>query len=108
VPNGGRKIKMNLRTILLGLFLAAIFLCGVWVIILNYYWWLYVGFVRKEHHSPIPLLGGLLCFLVLHNLRIFGVHFWAWLPWILDPGCVFLLGLFVYTAIVSRGFKRGV
>jgi hypothetical protein len=59
----------------------------------------YLGIVaHKEHHSPLPLLGGLLCNLALRGVPIAGVRPWAWLPWILDPGCVFLVGLFIYTA----------
>lgn len=96
---------MSLAAILYGVFASAVFLCGAWIMILNYYGWLYLGLVRKEHHSPIPLLGGLFCFAVLRS-RDVAVHFWAWLPVILDPGCVFLVGVFIYAAMVTRGFQR--
>ena len=85
--------------------IAAIFLFGVWVIFLNYYYWLYLGLVRKKHHSPIALVGGLCCFLVLRYSPFVADHRWAWLPLMVDPGCIFLAGLFVYTAMASPGFS---
>lgn len=97
---------MTDRIILHWLFLGFLFLAGSYFIFQNYYAWLYLGMARKEHHSPLPLLGGLLCHLALRGVPIAGVRAWAWLPWILDPGCVFLVGLFIYTAIVTRGFQR--
>jgi len=98
-------IKMNLGAILGLVVVAAIFLLGVWIIVFNYYV-MYLGFVRKQHApSPGPLVGGLFCFLILRS-PFFHLHYWAWLPLILDPGCVFLLGVFIYTAIASRCFKR--
>jgi hypothetical protein len=99
---------MTDRIILLWLFLGFLFLAGAYFIFQNYYAWLYLGMVaRKERHSsPLPLLGGLLSHLALQGVPNAGVRAWAWVPWILDPGCVFLLGLFLYTAIVTRGFQR--
>jgi len=86
--------------------LAAIFLFGLWFIFLNYYYWLYLGLVRKKHYSPIAMVGGLCCFLVLRYTPIVVDHRWAWVPLIVDPGCIFLAGLFAYSAIASRGFRE--
>jgi hypothetical protein len=91
--------------IYLSLFAGFLFLAGAYFIFQNYYSWIYLGMARKKHISPLPLLGGLLCHLGMRGAPIAGIRSWAWLPWIVDPGCVFLVGLFIYTAIVTKGFK---
>lgn len=96
---------MSLRAILYGVLAGAVFLCGAWIIILNYYGWVYLGLVRRKSRSPIPLLGGLFCFAVLRS-PVVAVHSWAWLPVILDPGCLLLFGVFIYAATATRGFQR--
>jgi hypothetical protein len=96
---------MTLGTIIHWLITASVFQLGAWVIFLNCYSWLYPGFIKREHHSPIPSLGGTLCSLALFFSPAAGVRSWAWLPLILDPGCVYLIGVFIYSAIVTRSFK---
>jgi hypothetical protein len=82
-----------------------LFLTGAYLISMNYYHWIYLWLAGKKASSPLPLLGGLLCHLAMRVAPIAGIRAWTWLPWILDPGCVFLAGLFVYIAIVTKGFK---
>ena len=95
------------RGMILGwLFLGFVFLGGAYFMFLNYYHRIYPLLARKKGSSPLPLLGGLLCHAAMRVAPIAGVRAWAWVPWIVDPGCVFLVGLFFHTAIVTRGFNR--
>jgi len=97
---------MTHRIILLWLFLGLVFLAGAYFMFLNYYHWIYPWLARKKGSSPLPLLGGLLCHAAMRVAPLAGVRAWAWLPWIVDPWFVFLVGVFIYTAIVTKGFKR--
>jgi hypothetical protein len=97
---------MAARIIIHWLITAILFLLGVWAITLNFYYWLYLGFTKREHHSPVPFVGGLFCSLSLYYSPAAVGHPWALLPLILDPGCVYLIGVFIYSAIVTKGFKR--
>ena len=96
---------MTLNPIILWLVTALAFMYGAWCIFLNYYDWLYLGLTKREHHSPIPFIGGVLCSLALFYSPIAVTLPWAWLPLLIDPGCVYLIGLFIYSAIVTKGFK---
>lgn len=98
---------MTIGTTILWLTTALLFLFGLWGILLNYYDWLYLEFTKREHHSPIPLVGGLLCSIALYNSPQEAFHSWGWLPFFLDPGCAYLIGVFIYSAIVTRRFKIG-
>jgi len=91
--------------IYLWLIVGFLFLLGAYLISMNYLHWIYPWLARKKGSSPLPLIGGLFCYLAMRIFPIAGVRSWAWLPWILDPGCAFLVGFFFYTAIVTRGFK---
>jgi hypothetical protein len=54
-------------------------LLSIYIIGLNFscvYLWL----VRKEHHSLVPLIGGVTGVLALLICTIAPVHAWAWLP----------------------------
>jgi len=93
------------RMILLWIFLGGLFLLGVYLIFMNYYAWIYPFVTRKKGKSPLPLIGGLLCNASMRVCPIAGVRSWAWLAWLVDPGCVFLLGVFIYTAIATKGFQ---
>jgi hypothetical protein len=84
---------------------APLFLCGAFIIFMNYYAWLYLGYARRGHHSPVPFIGGGLCAVALLVSPFAEVRPWAWVPLLLDPGCVYLIGLFIYSAVVTKGFK---
>ncbi len=99
------ETQMTFGMIIHWLITALAFLSGAFVISMNYYSWLYLGITRREHHSPIPFFGGVLCSVALLFSPIAEARSWAWLPLILDPGCIYLVGLFIYSAIVTRGFK---
>src|SRR5260370_11198238 len=91
--------------IYLWLIVGFLFLAGAYLISMNYYHWIYPWLTRKKASSPLPLLGGLLCPLAMRVAPIAGGRAWAWIPWVLDPRCVFLAGVFIFTAIVTKGFK---
>ncbi len=82
-----------------------VFLLGALLISMNYYLWLYLGYVRRGHHSPVPFLGGAICSSALLFSPVAEIRTWAWLPLLLDPGCGYLIGLFIYSAVVTKGFK---
>jgi hypothetical protein len=95
---------MTREMILPWLFLVLMFLLGAHLSVMNYRV-LYQVYVRKEHHSPLPLIGGFLCLAAMLMCPIARIRAWAWVPLIVDPGGVFLVGVFIYTAIVTKGFK---
>ena len=82
---------------------ATLFVTGAYLIALNFYGWLYLGLAKKEHHSPIAFLGGVLCALSL--LILASTRRWFWVPLLLDPGCVYLVGVFIYSLIATKGFR---
>ena len=61
---------------------------GGWVIALNYAVF-YRQFFRRRHHSWIPLIGGFVGVFAMLACPLPAVRRLAWLPLILDPGCVF-------------------
>lgn len=65
----------------------------------------YVGLVRKEHHSMTPLIGGFIGLLALFICPIASTHALAWLPLVLDLGCVFSMCSLLYHVIVLEAFK---
>jgi hypothetical protein len=91
---------MAFGAILFWLIATSAFLIGTYLIGLNYYGWLYLGLMRKVHHSPIAVLGGVLCALSLFMLPL--TRSWFWVPLVLDPGSVFLVGFFAYFVAVKR------
>lgn len=89
-----------LRWILAGL----LGLVGCWLIVLNFSV-VYLWYVRREHHSFIPLLGGCLAALAMLACPLPGVVRFAWIPLIVDLGCLFSVLGFVY-AVVRGCFSR--
>jgi len=61
---------------------------GGWVIALNFAVF-YLQFTRQRQHSWIPLIGGFLAFFGMAACPLPAVQRLAWLPFVLDPGCVF-------------------
>lgn len=79
-------------------------MAGAYITLMNYYA-LYLGVTKKEHHSLGPLLGGVLCSLALLFSPLGALRPWAWLPLLVDPGCVFMVGGAIYDLIVTKVFK---
>lgn len=78
---------------------------GAWVIACNFAcitMWL----AHRRHASLVPLVGGLLTSAALLACPIRGSFRFAWVPLVIDPGCLWALGLFLYAAGVLRCFKR--
>ena len=69
-------------------FAVVLALLGGWVTALNYRVF-YLEFTGQRQRSWIPLLGGFLAFLGLAACPVPAVRRLAWLPIVLDPGCVF-------------------
>ena len=80
-------------------------LVGCWIIFLNFSV-VYVWFLRREHHSFIPLLGGCLAGLAMLASPLPGVVRFAWIPLIVDLGCLFSFLSFIYAVVVLRCFSR--
>jgi hypothetical protein len=78
---------------------------GLWVIALNVAVF-YLQFTRRRQRSWIPLLGGFLLFLGMAACPLPTVRRLAWLPFILDPGCIFGLlfsiVMLIYMIIAPR------
>jgi hypothetical protein len=60
-------------------------LFGVWVTACNYAC-IYLGLVRREHHSIVPLVGGTCVALAWLLCPAAVARGWAWLPLAIDPG----------------------
>ena len=78
---------------------------GIWVIGLNYLC-AYLAVVKHEHHSLLPLVGGIAGGITLLIYPSDAVRAWAWLPLILDLGCAFTLFSFFYAVIVLKVFHK--
>ena len=74
------------RWVLAGLFT----LLGGWIIVANYAG-VIVWYLRGENHSMTPLIGGFLACFGMLACPMPAVEKVAWVPFIVDLGCVFLL-----------------
>jgi len=89
------------RWILSGLF----GLLGSWIIILNYS--MVISWYRhRRHSSRIPLLGGLCLMAGMLASPLPGVTRYAWVPLVIDLGCLFTLVEFCYAVLWLQVFKR--
>jgi hypothetical protein len=78
---------------------------GVWIIFLNFCI-VYVYFARREHHSWIPLVGGIFAFVGMGVCPLPQVQKFAWVPLAVDVGyCVSMLAIGLVMACFSS--KRG-
>ena len=91
----------SLRWVLPGL----LGLIGCWIIILNFSV-VFLWYVRHQHHSFIPLLGGCLTGLAMLACPLPGVVRFAWIPLVLDLGCLYSLLGFIYAVVVLKCFKK--
>ena len=80
-------------------------LLGIWIIILNYSvvisWYLH-----RRSHSRIPLLGGLSLMAGMLASPLPTVARYAWVPLVIDLGCLHLLVTFLYVVVWRQVLKR--
>ena len=80
-------------------------LFGGWIIITNY--WITISWYRhRRHSSRIPLLGGLCLMAGMLASPLPGVTRYAWVPLVIDLGCLFTLVEFFYAVVWLQVFKR--
>lgn len=80
-------------------------LIGLWITGVNY-GCVYLWIVHRKHGSLTPLIGGVSGALALLLCPIPAVQRWAWLPLVLDLGCVYTLASFLYVVFILKGFRR--
>ena len=78
---------------------------GCWIIVLNFSV-VFLWYVRREHHSFIPLLGGCLAGLAMLACPLPGVVKLAWIPLIVDFGCLYSVLSFIYAVVVLKCFSK--
>jgi hypothetical protein len=77
---------------------------GAWLTALN--WSCVVSwYARRRHSSMFPLIAGVSLALALIACPIAGSARWAWIPLIVDPGCLLLIILTIPLVIMTRGFR---
>jgi len=62
----------------------------------------YRGLAKGEHHSLGPLVGGASGSLAMLLLPIPGLRVWAWVPLVIDPGCLYTVVAFAYVLVRER------
>ncbi len=80
-------------------------LLGSWIILLNY-WIVISWYFHRRHHSRIPLLGGLCLMAAMLGSPLPGVTRYAWVPLLIDLGCLFTLVDFLYAVVWLQMLKR--
>ena len=80
-------------------------LLGGWIIIGN--WWLFIRWhIFRKHASLVPLVGGLLFALAMFIYPEPGVRNLAWIPFLVDLGCVVSIPGYFYSFFVLKCFKK--
>jgi hypothetical protein len=80
-------------------------LLGAWIIVGN--WWLVLRwYIFRKHDSLIPLFGGLLFALAMFIYPEPRVRHLAWIPFLVDLGCVVSIPGFFYAVFVLKCFKK--
>jgi hypothetical protein len=80
-------------------------LVGCWIIVLNFSA-VFLWYVRRQHHSVIPLIGGCLAGMAMLVCPLPRVMRLAWLPMVVDLGCLYSVIGFIYSVVVLKCFKR--
>lgn len=77
---------------------------GGWVIVMNYAC-VVVWLARRKHSSTVPLFGGLFFAGAMLLCPLPGVRTFAWLPLVVDIGCLPLLAQCMYSFGIQRKHK---
>ena len=75
--------------------IAVLTFMGGWLVMMNYAC-IIVWYTQRRHSSTSPLLGGLFLAGAMLLCPLAGVRAFAWLPFVLDTGCLYLLVACVY------------
>ena len=67
----------------------------------------YLGLFRREHHSIGPLLGGGSGTLAMFLIPLPELRPWAWVPLVIDPGCLYAAVALGYVVFAERRRTRG-
>ncbi len=78
---------------------------GLWIIAMNFAC-IYAGVVRRCHRSVTPLLGGIGVTSALLICPLNGAIGYAWIPLLVDPGCLLSALMLAYSAFILRAFRR--
>lgn len=79
-----------------------------WMVILMNFKIVYVGLVRREHHSWIPLVGGFVAFVGMGFCPLLQVRNLAWIPMVIDVSYFFsMLAIGLLTMCVARIKNEG-
>ena len=101
---GGGQL-MQLHTIMRSLTSLTLGVLGAWVTALNYSC-IVLWYASRQHHSFIPMIGGLSLALALLACPMKGTMRLAWLPLVADPGCLLVTLLLGYVVIKTHGFHH--
>lgn len=83
----------------------ALALLGSWITILNYSA-VVSSYRHARHHSLIPLLGGVGLAAAMLLIPLPRVAQFAWLPLVIDLGCLYALVGLLYAVVVQGSFRK--
>ena len=83
----------------------ALALLGSWITILNYSA-VVSSYRHGRHHSLIPLLGGVGLAAAMLLIPLPRVAKFAWLPLVIDLGCLYALVGLLYAVVVQGSFRN--
>jgi hypothetical protein len=96
---------MQILEVIPMVFSVALGLLGGSIIVANYAivirW-----YVRRQHSSLVPLLGGLLFATAMYIFPGSSLRRWSWVPLIADLGCSLSIPGFLYAVFVLKCFKK--
>src|SRR5437867_12735756 len=74
---------------------------GGWAILGNYSV-VVLWYLRRKRGSLAPLFGGVAFGLAMVLCPLPGIRLWAWIPLLLDLGCVYLFGGWLYHHLFKK------
>src|SRR5262245_12285583 len=76
-------------------------LIGAWAIFGNYSV-VILWYVRRKHGSLAPLMGGVFFGIAMLLCPLPGLRRWAWIPLVVDLGCLYLFGGWLYHFVFKK------